>query len=205
MAYCNQDTITDAAFVNLRRIRRLYMQGCIQETITDAAFANLHGIHTLAISGCDQETITDAAFTHLRGIKKLMMGNCVQETITDAAFINLRGIHTLSMRSCDQPTITGKTLHMLGDKLKILDVAYCNEDTIEYANKVFGVTPDSYNVTKYRIFNPIFNNLSSTRKRRSCFGLGCKYNENSSNANSAIGGYRRTRRKQQKSRRNKTR
>lgn len=42
MAYCNQ--ITDAAFLNLRGIHSLNVQFCNQATITAAAFVHLRGI-----------------------------------------------------------------------------------------------------------------------------------------------------------------
>jgi len=52
MSFCDQSTITDAAFANLRGIHTLDMGYCIQYTITDAAFKHLLGIHTLNVSGC---------------------------------------------------------------------------------------------------------------------------------------------------------
>ena len=91
MSWCNQETITDAAFVHLLR-------DCDQ--ITDAAFVRLRGIHSLYIHDCFQ--ITDAAFVPLvplRGIHVLNMAGSKQVTITDTAFVNLGGIQELNMKA----------------------------------------------------------------------------------------------------------
>ena len=115
MSYCNQETITDAAFAHLAGIHTLNMDRCSQKTITDAAFAHLAGIHTLSMSRCWQETITDAAFAHLAGIHTLNMSCCQQETITDAAFAHLAGVHKLVMAGCIQKTITNAAFpHLVG-------------------------------------------------------------------------------------------
>ena len=48
MQFCNQATMTDAAFVvHLRRIQTLYMNYCTQATIMGAVFVHLHGIQSL--------------------------------------------------------------------------------------------------------------------------------------------------------------
>jgi hypothetical protein len=60
MRECNQPTITDAAFANLRGIHILDMRSCNQSTITDAAFANLCGIHMLDMYGCDKSLVVAA-------------------------------------------------------------------------------------------------------------------------------------------------
>ena len=51
------------------------MHGCDQDTITDAAFVHLAGVHTLHMSECTQDTITDACRRRLRaaGISHLHM------------------------------------------------------------------------------------------------------------------------------------
>ena len=52
------------------------MSYCNQATITDAAFEHLKGIEKLNMCLCDQDTITGAAFQHLKGIKLLYMHGC---------------------------------------------------------------------------------------------------------------------------------
>ena len=52
MSHCDQNTITDAAFVHLRGIHTLNMDFCHQATITDAICANLRGITYLEADGC---------------------------------------------------------------------------------------------------------------------------------------------------------
>ena len=47
-----------------------------QATTTDAAFVHLRGIHELNMEGCDQTTITGATFEHLRGIRALETDGC---------------------------------------------------------------------------------------------------------------------------------
>ncbi len=70
--YCDQRTITDAAFLALAKgspgLRSLAMRGCKQNTIPDAAFVALATLATdcpmlrsLDMSDCTQRTITDAA------------------------------------------------------------------------------------------------------------------------------------------------
>ena len=112
MARCSG--ITDAGFVHLRGIHTLDMTFCSQPTITDQAFSHLEGIHALDMSGCWQPTITDLAFSHLKGIHTLNMSFCSQLSITDLAFPHLKGIRTLDMSFCSQPTITGAALQHLG-------------------------------------------------------------------------------------------
>jgi hypothetical protein len=75
------------------------MTFCDQATITDAAFAHLAGIHTLDMSWCRQATITDVAFAHLAGIHTLNMRFCSTASITAACRDRLRraGIPELSM------------------------------------------------------------------------------------------------------------
>ncbi|GAH31918.1 unnamed protein product, partial [marine sediment metagenome] len=46
-------------------IYSLDMSYCDQDTITDKAFENLKGIHMLNMSGCDQETIINDALKWL--------------------------------------------------------------------------------------------------------------------------------------------
>jgi hypothetical protein len=60
------------------------MKYCDQDTITDAAFVHLQGIHSLVMSYCDQDTITGSTFTHLRGIHEFRVGMC-SLTVQDAA------------------------------------------------------------------------------------------------------------------------
>ena len=116
---CHCRAVTDAAFVHLRGIHVLDMNGCNQPAITDAGLAHLVGIQKLCIAGCDQATLTDAAFAPLRGIRVLNMGGCLQ--LTDAAFAHLKGIHTLLMWDCNQPTITDAALvHLKGIKCLVL-------------------------------------------------------------------------------------
>jgi hypothetical protein len=45
------------------------MSGCDQKTITDKVFENLKGIHTLRMWGCNQETITDKTLKFYKGCK----------------------------------------------------------------------------------------------------------------------------------------
>jgi len=140
MSWCWQESITDAAFAHIKGVHTLDMSWCCQPTITDAAFAHIKGVHTLNMENCLQAGITDAAFAHIKGVHTLYMAYC-SRAITDAAFEHLRGIHTLDMSYCNQAGITGKTLYMLGDKLQILNIKSCNNETKKNANLFFGVTP----------------------------------------------------------------
>ena len=63
------------------------MNDCIQETITDAAFVQLRGIHTLSMYGCNQATITGAAIAHLVGIVTLETTECRRDVRFAAAII----------------------------------------------------------------------------------------------------------------------
>ena len=67
----SRENVTDAAFVHLRGsgIHSLYLRWCDQETITDAAFEHRSGIRGLDLRGCHQATITGATFKHLHGIR----------------------------------------------------------------------------------------------------------------------------------------
>ena len=132
--------VTDAAFVYLRGIHTLVMQGCY--LVTDAAFINLRGIHTLNMWHCTQ--VTDAAFVHLRGIQELNMCSCTK--VTDAAFIHLRGIHTLDMSLCNQITDAAfvnlrgiHTLSMIGCTNTTAALAHLHGITDICAN---GCSPD---------------------------------------------------------------
>ena len=62
---------------------------CTQAGITDAAFVHLRGIHTLAMDGCTQAGITDAAFVHLNGIRALIMDGCSPTCIAAARALGL--------------------------------------------------------------------------------------------------------------------
>ena len=129
MRECNQETITDAAFVHLKGIHTIVMPFCDQRTITDAAFKYLAGVHTLNIMRCDQETITDAAFVNLKGVRELDMRSCKQKTITDAAFKHLANVHTLDISGCNQKTITDSAfIHLV--RVHMLLMSYCNQNTI---------------------------------------------------------------------------
>ena len=129
MSRCNQQTITDAAFVHLRNVHTLIMSVCNQQTITDAAFVYLRNVHTLDMSWCRQVNITDAAFVHLMNVHTLIMSECNQQTITDAAFIPLTNVHTLDMSYCNQETITDAAfVHLKG--VHILNMSSCNQETI---------------------------------------------------------------------------
>ena len=55
MSHCDQPAITDAAFVRLRGIRTLVMDGCTQATITGATFSSLAGIEALCLNACSEE------------------------------------------------------------------------------------------------------------------------------------------------------
>jgi hypothetical protein len=55
----------------LKGIHTLVMSGCDQETITDAAFVHLAGINALYMSDCSQATITNKAFLCLKDVPKL--------------------------------------------------------------------------------------------------------------------------------------
>jgi hypothetical protein len=46
------------------------MDRCNQETITDAAFENLREIHTLNMTGCTQKTITSSVFDMLEVVQR---------------------------------------------------------------------------------------------------------------------------------------
>ena len=70
MSFCNQSTINEKAFENLRGIQTLNMSGCVSARntqrdlpfccyITDKAYENLRGIHTLDIMGCNQPAIVE--------------------------------------------------------------------------------------------------------------------------------------------------
>ena len=84
MKRCNQNTITDKAFINLRGIHTLNIFECNQKTITDKAFIHLKGIHTLNMNYCSQNTITDKAFQNLeRNTYFIHEINVIKETITD--------------------------------------------------------------------------------------------------------------------------
>ena len=110
----NCKSVTDAAFLHLRGIHTLFMDGCNQATITDAAFVHLREIHTLYMGGCDQATITDSAFIHLRGINTLDMSGCNQATITPAALTHLRGIHILETYACS-PAVRSAAAALLAE------------------------------------------------------------------------------------------
>jgi hypothetical protein len=107
--------------------------------ITDAAFVHLRGIHTLNMNGC--EGITDAAFVHLRGIHTLYMRGC--DGITDAAFVHLRGIHSLDLKSCEQ--LTGAAIENLGCSLEFLYISlYLNKSSVNHwALEIYGVQEGS--------------------------------------------------------------
>ena len=57
-------------------IQSLGLSGCEQDTITDAAFVPLTGIQSLDMTRCNQPSITDAAFAPLAGIQSLIMTGC---------------------------------------------------------------------------------------------------------------------------------
>jgi hypothetical protein len=63
------------------------MSWCNQPTITDAAFAHLSGIQTLKMGRCTQ--ITPVGIAHLVGIKKLYMFDCNPATIAAARALGL--------------------------------------------------------------------------------------------------------------------
>ena len=149
MGGCSQAGITDGAFVHLKGIHTLVISNCTQAGITDGAFVHLKGIQELYMAGCTQVGITDGAFVHLKGIHTLNMSRCTQAGITDGAFAHLEGIHTLIMIQCRQAGITGKTLHQLGDNLEELVIHSCNDQTINNANQVYGVTERDEVVKKF--------------------------------------------------------
>ena len=107
MSWCNQATITDAAFVHLKGIHTLDMSACPQATITDAAFAHLKGIHSLNLFHCDQ--LTSAVFSFLKGIKRLNIAFCTQLNLTDDS---LKGIEWLGM--CDHSQAQVEKAESLG-------------------------------------------------------------------------------------------
>jgi hypothetical protein len=95
--------VTNAAFVHLRGIQKLYMSGCNQVTITDVAFVNLRGIHTLDMIGCNQPTITIAALVHLVGIETLETEHCRHDIRIAAA--QVLGIDYESESEPDSPML----------------------------------------------------------------------------------------------------
>ena len=112
--------IVDADFQALERmpkLRKLDMSFCNQPTITDAAFTHFRNLTSLDMDYCNQPTITDNAFTHLINLKRLNMNYCNQPTITDAAFTPIlrANLVYLSMTGCDQDTITRDMLYQLSD------------------------------------------------------------------------------------------
>jgi len=149
MRECNQETITDAAFVNLNGIHTLEMPFCDQKTITNAAFKHLVGVHTLNIKMCNQETITDSAFVNLKSVRELDMKGCNQRTITDAAFKHLAGVKILNMSLCNQDTINGNEFCRL-NTLTYLDVNGCNKTTLDAAERIFGITSDNQQVKYFK-------------------------------------------------------
>ena len=60
MGSCDQPAITDAAFVHLRGIRTLVIDGCTQVTITGATFSSLAGIEALCLYTCSEEVLAAA-------------------------------------------------------------------------------------------------------------------------------------------------
>ena len=70
-------------------IRDRFMWFCDQATITDAAFEHLKGIHSLVMMGCNQATITGAGLEHLKGISRLGMYDCTDEAIAAAESLGL--------------------------------------------------------------------------------------------------------------------
>ena len=66
------------------------MWNCGQPEISDAAFVPLRGIHTLVVEGCTQATITGATFAHLQGIQALAMWSCRPDQVATARSLGLR-------------------------------------------------------------------------------------------------------------------
>ena len=49
MSYCDQKTITDKAFTNLKNLHTLDIRCCNKKTITNKTFENFKNIHTLYV------------------------------------------------------------------------------------------------------------------------------------------------------------
>jgi hypothetical protein len=62
---------------------------CKQPAITDAAFVHLRGIHTLVIEGCSQATITGTTFYFLQRISMLVVRDCSAAAIATARSLGL--------------------------------------------------------------------------------------------------------------------
>ena len=69
------------------------MAFCDQPTITDAAFVHLSGIKVLNMRFCKQPTITGATFEHLRGVCDLDMAGCTALVVLAAKRVGVR-VHT---------------------------------------------------------------------------------------------------------------
>ena len=75
------------------------MWTCRQPAITDAAFVHLRGVHTLVIEGCNPDTITGTTLAHLKSIHALGMYNCSDEQVATARSLGLP-VHTRDCTSC---------------------------------------------------------------------------------------------------------
>ena len=93
------------------------MRYCNQRTITDAAFAHLRGVHTLNIRECHR--ITDAALSHVSGIRTLNINGCRQ--LTDAAFdaLALNAPRLRSLTTAGLNRISDGALIALGAKTRL--------------------------------------------------------------------------------------
>ena len=127
MTQCTQGTITDLAFVNLKKLTYLQMNDCNQQTITNKAFKYLANLKALEMSRCNQDTITDSAFINLKNLTHLQMNYCNQQTITNKAFCSLRKLEYMHMVKCNQITITDVALKYLTN-LKFLNMEKCDQE-----------------------------------------------------------------------------
>ena len=116
--YCNEMTITDAAFKHLNTLTKLDMSECNQTQITDQGFNYLSNLAELDMGKCNQSTLTDTAFKHLKTLTKLCMDRYDQTQITDQGFNYLSSLTDLNMNSCNQSTITDAAFEHLATLTK---------------------------------------------------------------------------------------
>mmetsp|Transcript_9737 Transcript_9737/g.36231 ORF Transcript_9737/g.36231 Transcript_9737/m.36231 type:complete len:457 (-) Transcript_9737:49-1419(-) len=119
--------LSDAAFINLRRLKTLKMTHITQKGITSKSFENLRNLTDLDMSH-SLPMITNDAFKNLRRLTHLQMDALAgQENLTDECFSNLRNLRSLSM--CGVKSITGEAFSNLRN-LHTLDISSCDQSTI---------------------------------------------------------------------------
>jgi hypothetical protein len=124
--------LTDRAFTSLVNLESLCASGL--DSISDASFKGLVRLKSLSIAHCDQAAITEAGFADLAQLQMLDVRNCNQ--LTDAVLSPLTNLRSLDMRGCDR--ISAACVGSLAARLDSLFIADCSESVRAAATAVRG-------------------------------------------------------------------